>query len=129
MKVLQGIGASVGRGPTNGLALVAGSRQESVERLRALPDDVAIVLVLDGLPAQQVDCGILRRVAGVVMAASGLLCTALTAARELRVPVVAGLGEAIRSIADGQQVRVDGTAGTVEVLAGYPNEVVLRYQP
>jgi phosphohistidine swiveling domain-containing protein len=126
MGILRGVGACAGRGAAHGVALVARGTEETVARLLSLPDSAPVVLVLGGAPGQQLDCGVLRRVAGVVMAASGLVSTALTVARELGLPVVAGLGEAVSRIGDGQWVRVDGEAGTVELRVDNLCEVVAR---
>jgi phosphohistidine swiveling domain-containing protein len=60
--------------------------------------------------------GLLRGVRGMVTEDSPLLPTAMTVARELGLPVVAGLGATIDTIRDGQAVFVDGGAGTVEII-------------
>lgn len=55
-------------------------------------------------------------VAAVVTAAGGLLSHAAIVARERRVPAVVGVPGVLGAFADGQVVRVDGSAGTVEPL-------------
>lgn len=47
----------------------------------------------------------------------GLLSHAAIVAREYGIPGVVGTREATQRIADGQRLRVDGTAGEVTVLA------------
>jgi pyruvate,water dikinase len=56
------------------------------------------------------------RVAALVMEVGGVLCHAAVVARELGVPAVVGVRDATRRLRDGQLVRVDGTAGLVDVL-------------
>jgi pyruvate,water dikinase len=56
------------------------------------------------------------RAAAVVMEVGGALCHAAIVARELGIPAVFGVAGATRLLRDGQQVRVDGRAGTVTPL-------------
>ncbi len=51
--------------------------------------------------------------AGLVTASGGLLCHAAIVAREIGLPAVTGVGEALLSAADGCRLTVDGDAGTV----------------
>lgn len=56
-------------------------------------------------------------IGGVVTDRGGLLSHAAVVAREYGLPAVVGTSDATRRIRDGARVRVDGTAGTVEVVA------------
>jgi pyruvate,water dikinase len=55
--------------------------------------------------------------AAVVTDQGGMLSHGPIVARELGLPCVCGTGDGSRRIGDGQTVRVDGDAGTVEILA------------
>jgi phosphohistidine swiveling domain-containing protein len=46
----------------------------------------------------------------------GVLCHAAIVAREYGIPAVVGAAAAMQSVTDGAMVRVDGTAGSVELL-------------
>jgi pyruvate,water dikinase len=54
---------------------------------------------------------------GIVTDSGGLLSHAAIVAREYGIPGVVGTREATQRIADGQRLRVDGSAGEVTVLA------------
>ncbi len=56
------------------------------------------------------------KIKGVVTDTGGMLTHAAITAREYRIPAVVGTWRATRSISDGDVIRVDGNAGTVEVL-------------
>jgi rifampicin phosphotransferase len=55
-------------------------------------------------------------VGGLVTDTGGVLCHAAIVAREYGIPAVVGVDQATRLIPDGARVRVDGDAGTVELL-------------
>jgi phosphohistidine swiveling domain-containing protein len=55
------------------------------------------------------------RASGIVMEVGGLMCHAAVVARELGIPAVFGIPKATAFLEDGQQVKVDGTKGTVTV--------------
>jgi phosphoenolpyruvate synthase/pyruvate phosphate dikinase len=54
---------------------------------------------------------------GLVTEVGGLMTHGAVIAREYGLPAVVGIDGATRRIADGQRIRVDGTSGTVELLA------------
>ena len=54
---------------------------------------------------------------GVVTDLGGMLSHGAIVAREMGLPAVVGTTGATATILDGQRIRVDGTAGVVEVLA------------
>jgi phosphohistidine swiveling domain-containing protein len=54
----------------------------------------------------------------IVTDRGGVLCHTAIVAREFGIPAVVGTGEATARIADGARIRVDGTNGTVTMLAG-----------
>lgn len=56
------------------------------------------------------------KIAGVVTDTGGMLTHAAIAAREYGIPAVVGTWNATASIRDGDRVRIDGSAGTVEIL-------------
>ncbi len=56
------------------------------------------------------------KVAGVVTDTGGMLTHAAIAAREYGIPAVVGTWNATNSIRDGDIVRIDGSAGVVEIL-------------
>lgn len=61
---------------------------------------------------------IFRRIAAVVTDIGAPLSHAAIVARELGIPAVAGCGNATMLLKTGDRVRVDGSAGSVEVLKG-----------
>ncbi|MBN1101825.1 MAG: hypothetical protein JXL84_00275 [Deltaproteobacteria bacterium] len=56
------------------------------------------------------------KIAGVVTDTGGMLTHAAIAAREYNIPAVVGTWKATNSIKDGDIIRIDGTAGVVEIL-------------
>jgi pyruvate,water dikinase len=56
------------------------------------------------------------KIRAVVTDTGGMLTHAAITAREYKIPAVVGTWRATRSIKDGDTIRVDGNAGTVEVL-------------
>ncbi len=109
---LQGIAASAGSGPVEGLALVTDSAQEAAERL--LTTSGAVVLVTHA--TDPIWSSLFRRLTAVVTEMGGAISHAAIVARENGIPAVVGVREATRLVRDGQRVRVDGAAGTVEVV-------------
>jgi len=109
---LRGIGASAGSGPVEGIALVTNSAQEAAERLLGTSGPVVLVTHV----TDPVWSSLFRRLAAVVTEMGGAVSHAAIVARENGLPAVVGVRDATRAIGDGQRVRVDGAAGTVEVL-------------
>lgn len=58
----------------------------------------------------------IERAAAVVTDAGTLAAHASLVAREYGIPAVVGIGDATRRLRTGQFVRVDGSAGTVEIV-------------
>ncbi|HZI37581.1 MAG TPA: PEP-utilizing enzyme, partial [Acidimicrobiia bacterium] len=56
-------------------------------------------------------------VCALVTDAGAILSHSAIIAREFQIPAVVATGNATALLRDGQQVKVDGAAGTVEVLA------------
>jgi pyruvate,water dikinase len=52
---------------------------------------------------------------GLVMEAGGMMSHGAVVAREYGIPAVVGVPDATHRLKDGQEIVVDGTAGTVEV--------------
>ena len=61
--------------------------------------------------------GLLPNVGGLVTDTGGLLSHPAIIAREFRIPAVVATGNATQLLQDGQRVKIDGTTGTIEVLA------------
>jgi pyruvate,water dikinase len=76
------------------------------------PGDVLVCPVTS--PAWSV---LFPNVGGLVTDTGGLLSHPAIIAREFRIPAVVATGNATQLLQDGQQVTVDGTTGTIEVLA------------
>jgi phosphohistidine swiveling domain-containing protein len=79
------------------------------------PDEVLVAPVTD--PSWS---SIMFISSALVVDIGGVLSHAAVVARELRIPCVVGTGNGTRTLRTGDWVRVDGTAGTVEVLARGP---------
>ncbi|MEU7526885.1 phosphoenolpyruvate synthase [Saccharothrix sp. NPDC042600] len=101
--LVSGLGASPGT--ATGRVRVLGSPAEG-SKLRDGEVLVARMTNPDWVPA-------MRRAAAVVTDGGGITCHAAIVARELGVPCVVGTGSATAVLRDGQQVTVDGSAGTV----------------
>jgi pyruvate,water dikinase len=63
---------------------------------------------------------IFGRIAAAVADIGGVMSHAAIVAREYGLPAVVGTGHATRRIETGQRIRVDGSQGTVEVIADAP---------
>ena len=103
---LTGVGASPGlvEGPARVLRGV-----DDFDRFE--PGDVVVCAVTS--PAWD---PLLASASAVVTDTGGLAGHAAITARELGLPAVVGTGAATATITDGQLLRVDGSAGTVEVV-------------
>ncbi|WP_434555492.1 PEP-utilizing enzyme [Prochlorothrix hollandica] len=109
--VLQGIGASAGQ--VQGVVQVVRNLQQWPE-----VDDQTILVV------PYTDAGwapLLAQVAGVIAETGGRLSHGAIVAREYGIPAVMGVPEATQVFHTGQQVWLDGAAGTVRILAP-PNQ-------
>ena len=101
-----------------GLAACAG-RAEGIARIVVRPDQFAkvqkgdILVAATTCPSYNV---LLPILGGIVTDRGGLLSHAAIVAREYGLPAVVGSRDATRKIPDGARVRVDGRAGTVELL-------------
>ena len=60
---------------------------------------------------------LLPLLSGIVTDRGGTLSHAAVVAREYGIPAVVGTGNATEMIADGARIRIDGAAGTVDILA------------
>ncbi|MFE1745500.1 glycerol-3-phosphate acyltransferase [Coleofasciculus sp. H7-2] len=105
-KLLQGIGASPGQ--------VEG-KVKVLRSLQAIPDiDRNTILVVP-----YTDSGwaaLLSRVGGLIAEVGGRLSHGAIVAREYGIPAVMDIHNATQLLQDGQQVRIDGQKGTVEIL-------------
>lgn len=103
---LHGVGASAGE--AIGTARVLSSPGEAD---RLAPGDILVVAALDiGWTP------VFALVGGIVTSIGGVLSHACTVARELGVPVVAGVGSCQSLIRDGERVNIDGQLGHVDLL-------------
>jgi len=109
---LQGIGVSAGSGPVEGVALVTNSAQEAAERLLDISGPVVLVTHM----TDPVWSSLFPRLTAVVTEMGGAISHAAIVARENGLPAVVAAAEATGRIRDGQRVRVDGAAGSVEVI-------------
>ena len=107
-RVVKGLGASAGM--VEGRACVV-----------AGPDDFAKLEQGDILVAQFTTTAynvVLPMLGGVVTDKGGILSHAAIVAREYAIPAVVNTGSGTATIPDGARIRIDGAAGTVEVLTG-----------
>lgn len=103
---LQGIGASPGQ---------AEGRVKVLRNLQTLPavDQTTILVV------PYTDAGwapFLARAGGIISEVGGRLSHGAIIAREYRIPAVMEVAHATQRLREGQQVRIDGQRGTVEIL-------------
>jgi phosphohistidine swiveling domain-containing protein len=110
--LVEGVAASGGSGPVEGMALVTNDPFEAGRRLLELEGDVVLVTRLTD-PAWS---AIFPRLSGVVTELGGVVSHAAIVARENGLPAVVGVPQATQIIRDGQRVRVDGMAGKVEIV-------------
>ena len=103
---VKGIGGSPG--VVEGIARVV-LREEQFDAVRA--GDVLVCHMTN--PAWVV---LFTKIAGLVTNAGGLTAHPAVLAREFGIPAVVGTQDATEKIHDGDRIRVDGSAGTVEVL-------------
>jgi pyruvate,water dikinase len=109
---LRGIAASAGTGPVEGLAVVSDNVEEAIERILQLSGPVILITHV----TDPVWSSLFSRLTAVVTEMGGAISHAATVARENGIPAVVGVQEATRRIRTGQRVRVDGSAGLVEVV-------------
>jgi pyruvate,water dikinase len=62
-------------------------------------------------------------IAGLVTEVGGQMTHGAVIAREYGLPAVVGVEQATRLIRDGQQIRVNGTVGYVEILPQMPRHL------
>jgi phosphohistidine swiveling domain-containing protein len=104
----QGVGASAGQ--VVGIARVLGG-----------PDEAGRLGAGDILVVEALDIGwtpVFGLVGGIVTSVGGVLSHPCTVAREMGVPVVAGVQACQTLIRDGDRIRLDGARGEVETFAG-----------
>ncbi|MEY2431714.1 MAG: rifampicin phosphotransferase [Acidimicrobiaceae bacterium] len=109
VRVLTGLGVSVGDGPVTGTARIVPSAEAGFAR-DLDPGDVLVA------PFTDAPWTPLFVVAGaVVVETGGVLSHAATVAREFGIPAVVMVKDATRVIHDGDEVTVDAAAGTVTI--------------
>ena len=113
----------VERGKSGGAVLgghgISTGRYEGPARVIRGPQDFHRIAAGDVLVARVTAAGynaILPMLGAVVTDRGGPLCHTAVVAREFGIPGVVGTGDATERIPDGGRVRVDGDAGTVEIL-------------
>lgn len=108
-------------GLLRGVAISAGRATGPVRKLtepdprKVQPGDVVVMEFAD--PGWT---PLFPRAAAVVMEVGGVMCHAAVVAREIGVPAVFGVREAMARLEDGAVVEVDGTRGTVRLGAAAP---------
>lgn len=106
VQTLRGIAASPGR--VEGTIKVLKAFQQSVE---LQGDTILVVPYTDAAWAP-----LLTQAVGIIAEVGGRLSHGAIVAREYGIPAVMDMREATQRLHDGQQVRLDGSAGTVELL-------------
>ena len=109
---MQGIAASAGSGPVEGIAVVTNDPLDAGRRLLELQGPVILITRLTD-PAWS---SLFRRLSAVVTELGGVISHAAIVARENGLPAVVGIPEVTRRVRNGQRLRVDGATGIVEVL-------------
>ncbi|HEY9881328.1 MAG TPA: glycerol-3-phosphate acyltransferase [Leptolyngbyaceae cyanobacterium] len=107
-QTLKGIGASPG--------IVEGTIRVMRRMGSLAEDDESLILVVP-----YTDSGwapLLARANGLIAEVGGRLSHGAIVAREYGIPAIMDVTEATQRLHDGQRVRMDGAAGTVEVLEG-----------
>jgi rifampicin phosphotransferase len=98
----------------------APGRSTGPARLVRGPDDFERVQTGDVLIAVYTDPGwtsVLERAAGLVLEAGGVLSHGAIVARELGIPALVGVADAMRAIHDGDDVELDADAGRLRIAA------------
>lgn len=106
---MQGIGASPGccAGPV-----------KVIRNLQALPEIAAGTILV----VPYTDAGwapLLARAGGLISEVGGRLSHGAIVAREYGIPAIMDVDHATQLLQDGQQVRIDGQRGTIEILEDY----------
>jgi pyruvate,water dikinase len=109
---LGGIAVSAGSGPAEGIAVVTNDPLDAGRRLLELEGPVVLITRLTD-PAWS---SLFPRLSAVVTELGGVISHATIVARENGLPAVVGVAGITHRVRDGQRLRVDGAAGTVEVL-------------
>jgi pyruvate,water dikinase len=109
---LQGIPASAGRGPVEGIAVVTNDPIEAARRLLETTGPAILITRLTD-PAWS---SLFARLTAVVTELGGVISHAAIVARENGLPAVVGVADATRLIQNGQRLRLDGMTGTIEIL-------------
>ncbi len=112
LRQLQGIPVSAGPGPVEGIALVTSDPMKAMKRLMELKENVILVTRFTD-PAWS---SLFGRLTGVVTELGGVVSHAAIVAREHGLPAVVGVTGILNWVHDGQQIRIDGRKGTVEIL-------------
>ena len=88
------------------------SLSEQLVSYGAVPEEVPTISVEPPRTPQQMD----RAIKGLVTEVGGLMTHGAVIAREYGIPAVVGVDNATKWIQDGQQIRVNGTEGYIEIL-------------
>jgi pyruvate,water dikinase len=106
---IEGIGASPG--------VVEGRAKVILDPAEAEVEEGEILIARNTDPAW---ASLMFLSAGLVSDIGGLMSHTAVVARELGIPCVVNTGSATRALASGDRIRLDGTAGTVEVIEPQP---------
>ncbi len=112
IRQFQGIPASVGKGPVEGVALVTNDPVMAGRLMLTMTEPVILVTRLTD-PAWS---SIFARLSAVVTELGGVVSHAAIVARENGLPAIVGVPDVTQHIRNGQRLRVDGRTGVVEVL-------------
>jgi len=100
----------IGRGIVRGRALVSFDPEDAIDRIE--PGDILVTTTTT--PAFG---AVMRLLGGMVTTSGGALSHTAIVARELGIPAVVGVADALVRIADGVMIEVDAAAGEVRVVS------------
>lgn len=120
-------------GELRGLGVSGGTAEGTVRVVRSIDDADVGSDEIAVLAAAHIHCAILIGTPAAVVSDAGAASTdAATVARHIGVPLVVGVAGAATRLVTGMRARVDGTSGTVSVLAAEEDpalELAARAQP
>lgn len=111
-RTFQGIPASTGTGPVEGIALVTNDPVQAGQLILQTTGPIILVTRLTD-PAWS---SLFARLSGVVTELGGVISHAAIVARENGLPAVVGVAGITEHVRNGQRLRLDGQTGRIEAL-------------
>lgn len=105
MNVIKGLGAS--KGIAKGKALIF---EEGNDRIFVEGDEEKYILVAEYIPPYIAELD--KRISGIIVEESSLLCHAACIAREIGIPCVTGVEECYTTLVN-KEITIDGSKGEV----------------